>query len=141
MRIVFIHNNKIRVNNFAQWLIYLFGHTLVLLSVSLLFESLYIDNSYFGLYGLIATIIISILNITIKPVIVLMTLPITGITLGLFYPFINVFILKIVDFILGNHFELKGIWIAFLIALLISTMNILMDFFVIKPLLKRGEII
>ncbi len=141
MKVFFINSNKVRADNFIQWLMYLFGHTIVLISVSLLFESLYISNTYFGLYGLIATIMISILNATIKPVIVLLTLPITGITLGLFYPFINVFILKIVDFLLGNNFELRGIWIAFFIALLISIMNILMDSLIIKPLLKKGEIL
>jgi len=141
LKVFFINSNKVRADNFIQWLMYLFGHTIVLISVSLLFESLYISNTYFGLYGLIATIMISILNATIKPVIVLLTLPITGITLGLFYPFINVFILKIVDFLLGNNFELRGIWIAFFIALLISIMNILMDSLIIKPLLKKGEIL
>ncbi len=141
MKIVVIHNNQLKINGFIEWIMYLFGHTLVLISVSLLFKSLYIDNAYYGLYALLATFIISILNITIKPIIVLLTLPITGLTLGFFYPFVNVFILKIADFILGSHFELHGIWVAFLIALLISAMNIIMEYMIIKPILKRGEII
>jgi putative membrane protein len=141
VKIFVVHHNKLQINRFVEWLMYLFGHTLVLAIVSMLFESLYIDNSYLGLYGLLATIIISVLNVTIKPILVLLTLPITGLTMGLFYPFVNVIILKIVDIVLGSHFTLKGTWIPFFIALLISTMNIIMEFFVIKPLLKRGEII
>ena len=48
---------------------------------------------------LLATLIISILNITIKPVLFVLTLPITTLTLGIFYPFINVIILKIAVYI------------------------------------------
>jgi putative membrane protein len=139
MKMVIIKNNHMRINSFFEWLVYLFGHTLVLITISVLFKSLYIDDAYFGLYGLLATLIISILNVTIKPIIVLLTLPLTGLTLGMFYPFVNVLILKITDFILGSHFEIKGIWIAFFIALLISLMNMMMEFSIIKPILRRSE--
>ena len=37
----------------------------------------------------IAVLIIFILNRTIKPLLVFLTLPLTAITLGLFYPLIN----------------------------------------------------
>jgi len=59
--------------------------------------------------------------------------------MGLFYPCINIIILKITDFILGKHFETHGIITLFLTAVLISFMNILMDELIIKPLLKRSE--
>jgi putative membrane protein len=140
MKIIVIENNKKRINKFIDWIMHIIGYTLVLISVSVLFKSFYIDNSYFCLYALLATIIIYILNKTIKPIIILLTLPITGLTLGLFYPFINVFILYIVDFILGNHFELNGLFIPFIISILISIMNIIMDYMIIKPILRRGEI-
>jgi uncharacterized membrane protein YvlD (DUF360 family) len=61
-------------------------------------------------------------------------------TLGLFYPFINVCILKIVDFLFGNHFSIKGIIMSFFIAILISIINILMDITIIKPILKEEKI-
>ena len=48
----------------------------------------------------IAVIIVFILNRTIKPLLVWMTLPLTALTLGLFYPLINILVLKITDFIL-----------------------------------------
>ena len=62
MRIVIIENNKKRINKFIDWAIHIIGYTLVLISVSVLFKSFYIDNSYFGLYSLLATIIIYILK-------------------------------------------------------------------------------
>lgn len=131
---------KITINSFIEWLIHIVAYALILISVSILFKkTIYIDNSLFGLWGLIASIIIYLLNKTVKPIIVWLTLPITGLTLGLFYPFINVFILHITDWFLGNHFEINGIFFACLVAILISIMNILMDIMIIKPILERGK--
>ena len=141
MKMIIINGDgKKRINSILDWLIYMCGYALVLISVSVIFDNtIYIDNSYFGLWALIAVIIIYILNKTIKPIIVWLTLPITGLTLGLFYPFINVFILNIVDFILGKHFEIKGIFMGGFVAIIISIMNILMENLIIEPLLRKGR--
>lgn len=131
-------NNKKLINNkIIEWLIYMIGYAIVLITVSVFFKSLYIDNSYFGLYALLASIIIYVLNQTIKPIIFYITLPLTAISLGLFYPLINVLILYITDFILGNKFEIHGILIPFVIAIIISLLNILMEGMIIKPLINR----
>ena len=117
-----------------EWLIYMIGYALILIIVSILFpKTFYIDSSW----GLLSAIIIYGLNKTIKPFIVWLTLPLTALTLGLFYPFINVFILHIVHYILGDHFKIHGIFMSFLVAVLISTMNFLMDEIIIKPLLAK----
>lgn len=117
-----------KINKFSEWIIYMIGYSVVLISITIIFKnSLYIDNSHFGLWSLIANIIIYVLNKTIKPLIVWLTIPITALTLGLFYPFINILILYIVSFILGNHFIISGgIIMTFIIAVLISIMNIIM---------------
>jgi putative membrane protein len=116
------------------------GYALVLIMIAVLFnDTVKIDNSYFGLWGLLAAIVIYVLNKTIKPILVLLTLPITGLTLGLFYPFINVIILKIVDFILGVHFSIEGILMSFIVAVFISVANIIMDNMVIEPILRREK--
>jgi len=129
-----------RISNFLEWLIYMVGYSLILVAVSLIFDNtIQIDNSYYGLWALIATIVIYLLNKTIKPIIVKLTIPITALTLGIFYPCINVFILKLVDFIFVNHLTIKGLVIPFFIAILISLMNILMDEMLIKPILKKGK--
>lgn len=123
---------------FVEWLIYMIAYALILISISVLFKNtIQIDNHYFGFWALAAAIIINILNRTIKPVIVWLTIPITAITLGVFYPFINVFILHIVDFILGSHFSVNGIFLCVIVAILISIMNMIMDNMIIKPLLER----
>lgn len=123
-----------------EWLIYMLGYALVLIIVSLLFKkSLIINNDYFGLYALLASIIIYVLNQTIKPVLVYLTLPITALTMGLFYPIINVLILYITSFILGDNFQIHGVLISFVIAVLISLLNIFMEGLIIKPIINRKD--
>lgn len=120
-----------------EWLIHISCYAFVFFLVSNFFDSFYIDTNNAGIYSFLAVIIIYILNKTIKPILIFLTIPITGITLGLFYPCINLFILKITDWILGSHFQLENIFIAFFIAILISVMNILMEDIIIKPIIRR----
>ena len=68
VKIIKIMDNK-KINSFIDWLIYIISYTIILIVVSILFESVYIDNSYFGLWTFLASIIIYILNKTIKPII------------------------------------------------------------------------
>lgn len=126
-----------KINKYLDWFIHMIGYTLVLITVSLIFQkTVYIDNSYYGLWGLIAVIIIFILNRTIKPLLVWMTLPLTALTLGLFYPLINILVLKITDFILGPHFQIHGTLFLFIVSIVISIMNAIMDNVIIDGLLK-----
>lgn len=120
-----------------EWFIHMIGYSLVLISISIIFnETIYIDNKYFGLWSLISSIIIFVLNKTIKPIIVWLTIPITALTLGLFYPFINILILYIVSWILGPHFEIiGGIVMTFIIAVLISIMSFIMNK-ILKKIIK-----
>lgn len=110
-----------------DWLIYMSGYTIVIMLVSMLFDSIQIDHNHFVIWSTIIVLLTYILNKTIKPILITLTIPITGITLGLFYPFINVFILKIVDWLLGEHFNVTSIFIAFFAAILISTMNFIVE--------------
>lgn len=122
-----------------DWIVRILGYTVILMLMTLVFKNtLYIDNSYYGLWCLVAAILIYLLNKTIKPFLVWLTIPITGITLGLFYPFINLIILKIVSFILGDHFSIYGIWFAVLVAICISVLNVVLDMTLFKRLTFKG---
>ena len=125
---------------FLDWLIKMSGYSLILIITSLLFKhTLYIDKDWFGLWSFLAAIIIYLLNKTVKPILFKLTIPITGITLGLFYPFINLIILKLVSIILGDHFEIYGIIYAVCASILISILNIIMDNFLDKLLRKEHK--
>ena len=131
-------HKKTAFNYFLDWFVHMVCYALVLITLSLIFKkTIQIDNSCFGIWALIASIIIYILNKTIKPLLVWLTLPITALTLGIFYPFINVIILKIVSWILGSHFTINGILMSFIVAILISIMNGIIDK-IIDDNLKEG---
>ena len=123
-----------RLNLFLEWIIYMIGYALVLLITSNLFRSLYVENFIYGFFG---AVIIYILNKTLKPVLVTITLPLIGMSLGLFYFVINVVILLIVDLILGKHFYLTGFISPFVVSVFISVLNVILDNLVIKPLIER----
>ena len=120
-----------------NWLLHYFCYAAIFVLIATTFKSFTIDDSHLYTYGLLATLIIFILNKTVKPLIFKLTIPITGLTLGLFYPFINVFILKLTDWILRSHFEIEGIWTVFLIAIIISVINLIIDYLIIKPIVRR----
>ena len=126
-------------NKVINFIISLVCYAIVLIFVSLLFKSFYINNKYFGLYALISSLIITILNKTIKPVLIVMTLPVTALTMGLSYPLVNMIILYITSFIMGNNFNISGFFTAFFASILISIFNIFMDGLIIKPITRNGE--
>lgn len=131
---------KIKIGKYVDWILHMVGYTIVLMLVSLIFKkTIYIDTSFCGLWGLLAVVIIFILNRTVKPILFWLTLPITGLTLGLFYPIINVFILKLTDFILFQHFEINGIFFIIFVSIVISIMNTLMDHLIINKVLRGAK--
>lgn len=127
MKLVIKEKNKVRINRAIDWLLYMIGYTLVFILVTSLFSSIHIDSNHLITWSFITVFIIYILNKTVKPILVTLTIPITGITLGLFYPFINVFILKLVDWLLQSHFDIENIYIALLAAILLSITNFIME--------------
>ena len=122
-----------KLNSVLEWLIYMFGYAIVLLLTSNLFRALYVDGFW---YGFLAAILIFVFNKTIKPLLVTLTLPLIGLSLGLFYFVINVVILLLVSLILGSHFDLNGFLSPFIVSIFVSIMNILMESLIIKPLIK-----
>lgn len=134
------HVKKLVSNKFFEWLLYMIGYAIVLIAVSVLFgNAFYISNEYYGLYALLAAIIIYLLNQTVKPILFYVTLPITALTFGLFYPLINVLILYITSFILGDRFQINGIILPFVIAILIAILNMFMEGMIIKPIIHKGK--
>ena len=127
-------NMNYKLNSILEWLIYMFGYAIVLIIASNLFRSLYVENFW---WGFLAAIIIYVFNKTIKPVLVTLTISLIGLSLGLFYFVINVFILILVHLILGKHFYLTGFFSPFIVSIFISLTNVFMESLIIKPLIER----
>ncbi len=124
--------------NILDILCHLLGYTFVLYITSLIFKhTIIVDGSNYYMWGFIAVLIIWIFNKTIKPILFWITIPLTALTLGLFYPIINIIILKLTDIILQSHFEIKGIFSLFFASIFISILNGIMDHFFVDKLLKE----
>ena len=95
---------------------------LVLMFASSLFENFYVENIW---YALLASLVISIFNVSIKPILVFLTLPVTFASLGLLYPIVNLIILKLTGLVLGSSFVISGWILAFFIAIFISIMTLI----------------
>lgn len=116
-----------KINNFSEWMYYMLAYALVILIMTRAFDSIYIYPKYTFFICLLIVILLYILKKTVKPLLVLLTIPITALTLGTFYLFINLFMLKLVDWMLFGLFDLNGFWTAFFFSILISVVNYLVD--------------
>lgn len=129
-----------KLNVIIEWLIYMICYALILIGISMLFKNtIQIDNTHYGVWVFIASIIIYLLNQTIKPIIIKLTIPILALTFGILYPFVNLLILKLVDWILGSHFTINGIFYAYIVAVIISILNSLMTHLIIKPVIRKEK--
>ena len=120
LKLLIKEKNKYRINYFFDWLFHIIAYTIVFILITTLFKTIYVDSNNLILWSSIIVIVLYILNKTIKPVLVTLTIPITGLTLGLFYPCINVLILKLTDWLLGKHFEITSLLSALIFAILLS---------------------
>ena len=79
-------------------------------------------------YGtaLIVALILAIVNVLVKPILVILTIPITIVTLGLFLLVINAAIILFVDNLVTG-FTVGGFWWALLFSLILSIFNSLFD--------------
>lgn len=75
----------------------------------------------------VAALVLGLLNAFLKPVLVLLTLPVNILTLGIFTLFINGFIFYFTSWLLKG-FTVAGYWSAFLGALVFSITGALLGF-------------
>ena len=69
--------------------------------------------------ALIVAVVLAILNVLVKPLLIVLTLPITIVTLGLFLLIINAAMILLADKLLDG-FQVNGIWNALLFSILLS---------------------
>ncbi len=79
------------------------------------------------LYLFAASLLLGILNSILKPLIMLLALPLLVFTLGLFMFVINALLLYFVGFLLKPYFSVDTFWYAFLGALIISIVSVVLN--------------
>ena len=99
-------------------LVWIFN-AMALIAVAYLLPGIKVDG--FG-SALIAALVLGLVNTLIRPLLVLLTLPITVLTLGLFILLINGFLFWFVGSVLKG-FAVEGYWVAVLGAILYSVFS------------------
>ncbi|MGE0770647.1 MAG: phage holin family protein [Cyclobacteriaceae bacterium] len=73
-------------------------------------------------YALLVALVLAIANAIVKPILVVLTIPITIVTLGLFLLVINAAIILLVDYFVPG-FAVDGFWWALGFSLILSVFN------------------
>ncbi|MDE2485487.1 MAG: phage holin family protein [candidate division NC10 bacterium] len=105
------------------FLIRLFLNALALLIVSTVIPGIEVRGV---LPALAAAFFLGVINAFVRPVIMILTLPLTIMTLGLFIPLLNAALLKLVSLIIQG-FEVHGFWSAVFGAILLSLISGLLN--------------
>ena len=111
-----------------KWLL----SAVALLMVTYLYSGVQVSS--FG-SAMIAALVIGLLNAVVRPVLVVLTLPATILTVGLFLFIINGLMFWFASGLLGG-FHVTGFWAAVLGALLYSILSVLIDTFLSRLFLK-----
>ncbi|MFD2201229.1 phage holin family protein [Shivajiella indica] len=77
------------------------------------------------LTGIVVAALIALLNLTVKPLLIILTIPITILTLGLFLLAINAILILLAAEIIPG-FSVDGFWWALLFALILGLVNSLL---------------
>ena len=116
-----------------QWLL----NAVALMLLPELISGLHIE-SYFA--ALLTALLLGLLNALIRPVLILVTLPITVLTLGLFTLVINALLFWAVATLVGGV-QVDGFWTAFWSAVLYSLLTWLVGIALADPADRRARII
>lgn len=100
-----------------QWVLFALG----LLFVAWVVQGISIASFVTALW---ASVVIGLINIVIKPILIILTLPINLLTLGLFTFVINALLFWLASKMVGG-FYVSGFWAAFFGAMLLSVIGLL----------------
>lgn len=90
--------------------------SIVAFGLSYILKGIKIDSFW---TAILLAVVLAVLNALLKPILIILTLPITIFTLGLFLFVINAAIILLADYFIQG-FEVNGFWWALLFSLLLS---------------------
>jgi putative membrane protein len=83
--------------------------------------------------ALVAALVIGFINATIGALLKILTFPITLLTLGLFWFVINALMLELASALLSPGFQVHGFFAAFVGAIVLSLVNLMLKTLVMPP--------
>lgn len=110
-----------------RWLI----NALALLLLTQIFAGFHIDTFY---HALIAALVLGLINAVIRPLLIILTLPVNIISLGLFTFVINACMLLLMETIVKGV-EIQGFWTALGLAIVLWAVSVITNYLIksIKP--------
>jgi putative membrane protein len=89
--------------------------------------------------ALLASVLLSLFNVFLKPLLIILTLPVTIVSLGLFLIVINAALLSLTAELMGDSFNIDSFGMALLASIIISLLNMFLTNFIYEPLKKRRK--
>ncbi|RLQ96703.1 phage holin family protein [Falsibacillus albus] len=117
-----------------RWLIGILLNAVLFIAIAGFFDGFHVSG--FGA-AVTASFILSILNVLVRPILIILTLPVTILTLGLFLFVINAITLIITEQIMGGALEIDGFGMAFLVSIIMSIANVIIHKAVLDPWKER----
>ena len=129
-----MHNNKLptrerQLTGAQRTVIRILLNAVALVLTAGLFESINLEGFF---SAILAVMILALINAFIRPIFLLLTLPLTVMTLGLFTLVINAALFKLTS-VLVPGFHVGGFWSALGGALIYSILVLLINIFLLPP--------
>lgn len=99
--------------------------TLAIIITAALLPGVSVENNNI-FTAIVAAVVISFLNSVLKPLLIILTIPITVFTLGFFLLVINAFIILLTDKLVDG-FSVKSFWWALLFSVVLTFVNSLLE--------------
>lgn len=115
-----------------KWIIGILINAIFFIALAGLFQDYFYLSGIGAAIG--ASVVLSLLNIIVKPILILLTLPVTILSLGLFLFVINAITLSLTDRLMGSSFEISSFSMSLLFSILLSLCNI-----IVQNTVLRGE--
>lgn len=112
-----------------NFIIKLFLNAIAVVLTAYLIPGVHLES--FG-YAVLLAALLSILNVSLKPLLIFLTIPATIFSLGLFLLAINAFIILVADWIIPTGFDVDGFWWALLFSIVLSIINSIFERLTVK---------
>ncbi|EJB2512428.1 phage holin family protein [Listeria monocytogenes] len=107
-----------------RWIIGVIINSVLFVALSGFFTSFHVDGFT---TALLASFILAILNMLIRPILLLLALPINIFTLGLFTFVVNAIMLEMTTFFIGDSFQIDGFGTALILAAIMAFANMIIN--------------
>jgi putative membrane protein len=110
-------------------------NALALLVVDYLFDGIHLETTK---TMIVAAVVLALVNSLLRPLVIILTLPINVLSLGLLTLVINALMLMLVAWLVPT-FRVDGFWTAVFAAIVMSLVSFLLNWF-LKPRRERGRV-